>query len=475
MNGPDGDPGADVGEGAIHDMTPSGGGDHAHDLSPDDIAHEAYLYYYPLVVMEHTRQQLCANAMTMGIDLVANPFIHSGNIANAKWRSVARTNIDTLFSSCWLDTGNGAATMTVPESNDAVALESGARFFMYQALDMWSDTFAVLGSRTLGDAGATVQFVPPDRTSDQHRLEPGATASIRTPTRFSWIIGRTYTSNTVDDLAAARRHQAGVGIVYERPPATLLDVDESMSGESPVAIVDSFNAEQFFELADRLHRREGSHATDWSILLRLRRVGLAMSSAFRFAQQPAIVQRALSRAVVAGNGLTRNRDAVSIGSGHWQQFQSGIGTYGNDYLRRAIIARFGLAANPREDAVYISTSRDSRGIALDGRETYHLRFAPDGLPPATYFWSITAYDGDGHFMANEWDKLGVSGRDPLVREGDGSLVVSIGPVPPSQHVANWIPTAAPRVTLTLRLYGPSDDVLSGRWWPPSVVHEFGER
>jgi hypothetical protein len=78
-------------------------------------------------------------------------------------------------------------------------------------------------------------------------------------------------------------------------------------------------------------------------------------------------------------------------------------------------------------------------------------------------------------MANKWNKLSVSSRDPLVRCTDGSLVITFGPTPPAQDEANWIPTVAPRVTLTMRLYGPSDDVLSGRWWPPSVVHGFGDR
>ena len=385
------------------------------------------------------------------------------------------------------ESGEGLA----PHSGDSLAPHSGERYFMYQVLDMWSDTYAVLGSRTLGDAGATVRFVPPShvdegnadesntdvqqRADGQQHLPPGTTASIRTPTRFSWIIGRTYTSNTEDDLLLARRHQAGVGMVYEQLPAGLLDVDESMSGEAPVEIVDAMDAERFFEIADRLHRREGSHASDWSMLLRLRHVGLATSKPFRFAQQPADVQQALTRALVDGSKLTKNLEAVSATSGRWQQFQSGIGTYGNDYLRRAIIARYGLAANPREDAVYISTSHDSTGAPLDGRHSYHLRFAAGDVPPARYFWSITAYDGGGQFMANKWNKLSVSSRDPLVRGVDGSLVISIGPTPPAQEEANWIPTIAPRVTLTMRLYGPSDDVLSGRWWPPSVVYGFGDR
>ena len=44
------------------------------------------------------------------------------------------------------------------------------------------------------------------------------------------------------------------------------------------------------------------------------------------------------------------------------------GTYGNNYRRRAAIARFGLGAVPPEDAVY------SNSMMLDAAGEYDIRF-----------------------------------------------------------------------------------------------------
>ena len=435
----------------------------ADDVDLEVRAAEAYLYYYPLVMMELTRTQLCANALGRGIDLVSEPFIHNRNIANAKWRSVARTNIDTLFSSCWLDTANGPATMTVPAS--------GSRFFMYQVLDMWSDTFAVLGSRTLDNRGTTVRFLPPSNNANSvtPRSSERSTLEIRTPTRFSWIIGRTYASTEPDDLNNARQHQSGVRVTYEQQQSGLHDVDTSAAGEAPVTVADRMSPEEFFELADYLHRREGAHASDWSQLLRLRSLGFGLGEPFSFTSQSREVRQALTSGFVHGLATSRDLATVSKASGQWEQFHSSIGVYGNDYRRRAIVARYGLAANPREDAVYISAHNDDRGLKLHAHERYSLHFTKDQLPPAKFFWSLTAYDAEGQFMDNAWNKYGVRSKDDLQFNRDGSLVITTGPNPPdSTNSANWVPTVGQTFTLTIRLYGPGVDALSGVWQPPQI-------
>lgn len=426
-------------------------------------AAEAYVYFYPLVVMELTRRQLCANALRSGRDLCADPMIRNPNIANAKWRSVARTNIDTLFSSCWLDIEDGPAEMHIPTG--------GSRFFMYQVLDMWSDTFAVLGSRTLGERDVTVRFVPRqfDSRYESQNGNDRSVVEIPTPTRFSWIIGRTFASTDEEDLRLARRHQAGVTVTHEPAPSKLHDVASSDVGVAPIALVDRMTTGEFFEIADRLWRREGAHTTDWSQLLRLGPLGFSLERPFVFSGQSHEVQRTLDEGVQLGAEMSRNRSSIHSRIGQWEQFQTSIGVYGNDYRRRAIVARYGLAANPPEDAVYISTHEDERGGPLKCGERYSIHFPAGGLPPARYFWSITAYDPDGQFMDNKWNRYGLRSKDDLQFETDGSLRIVTGPTPSeSMAESNWIPTVGARFTLTLRMYGPNDDVLSGRWHPPAV-------
>jgi len=68
------------------------------EIKIDEVAVEAYTYLYPLVVMEVTRRQILSlNAAKYGPE---NLFIHNRSMANEKWRSVARTNIDIDEEAC---------------------------------------------------------------------------------------------------------------------------------------------------------------------------------------------------------------------------------------------------------------------------------------------------------------------------------------------------------------------------------------
>ena len=44
---------------------------------------------------------------------------------------------------------------------------------------------------------------------------------------------------------------------------------------------------------------------------------------------------------------------------------------------------------------------------------------------------------------------------------------------PAGREANWLPAPAGEFSLMLRLYLPTDDVLAGRWTPPSIERVEG--
>ena len=64
-------------------------------------------------------------------------------------------NVDTLYSLAFVDLGNGPATVTLPAT--------GKRYFSLHLMDMYTNSFAVLGTRTNGgDGGAFVLVGPRD-------------------------------------------------------------------------------------------------------------------------------------------------------------------------------------------------------------------------------------------------------------------------------------------------------------------------
>ena len=152
-----------------------------------------------------------------------------------------------------------------------------------------------------------------------------------------------------------------------------------------------------------------------------------------------------------------------------------MGVYGNYYLKRAIVAQVGLGANLPEDAIYPLNLGDSEGKPLDGETNYVLHFEKGQTPPVTAFWSITLYDNEGFQVANVLNRFAVSSYMPFKFNGDGSLDLYFQNQSPGKDLeANWLPAPKEAFNLTMRLYGPKSDALTGKWNPPAVkrVHSL---
>jgi hypothetical protein len=147
-----------------------------------------------------------------------------------------------------------------------------------------------------------------------------------------------------------------------------------------------------------------------------------------------------------------------------------MGVYGNYYLKRAIVAQFGLGANLPEDAIYPTNLFDDSGKPLDGANKYALHFDKGRTPPVAAFWSVTLYDNDGFQVANSLNRFALSSWMALKHNADGSLDLYFqNESPGPQKEANWLPAPKSAFNLLLRMYAPSSEALTGRWNPPSVV------
>ena len=148
------------------------------------------------------------------------------------------------------------------------------------------------------------------------------------------------------------------------------------------------------------------------------------------------------------------------------------GVYGNYYLKRAIIAQLGLGANLPEDAIYPVNLADEAGKPLDGAGAYVIHFEKGATPPVNAFWSITLYDPEGYQVANALNRFAVSSWMPFKYDPDGSLDLYFQNASPgADKEANWLPAPKGPFNLTMRLYAPKSDALTGRWNPPPVVKE----
>ena len=86
------------------------------------------------------------------------------------------------------------------------------------------------------------------------------------------------------------------------------------------------------------------------------------------------------------------------------------------------------------------------------------------------FWSVTLYDGEGYQVANSLNRFAVSSWMKFKYDPDGSLDLYVqNESPGADKEANWLPAPKGPFNLTMRLYAPKNDALTGKWTPPPVL------
>ena len=123
-----------------------------------------------------------------------------------------------------------------------------------------------------------------------------------------------------------------------------------------------------------------------------------------------------------------------------------------------------------EDAIYPLNLGDQLGRPLDGTNKYVLHFEKGAAPPVNAFWSVTLYDTQGFQVGNSLNRFAVSSWMPFKYNADGSLDIYFqNETPGPGKEANWLPAPKGPFNLTMRLYAPKSDALTGKWNPPPVV------
>jgi len=354
-----------------------------------------------------------------------------------------------------------------------LSVPAADRYFMLPMLSLWTDVFAVPGTRTTGrNTARDFLMIGPQWHGDV----PADLEVIRSPTRYVWIIGRTQT-NGAADYANVHKVQDSMGLLPLSawgkgtyvPPKGKVDPNIDMKA-APPEVVDRMDAATFFGRFAELLKDNPPNPVDYPIIHRLERVGFKVGHDFNLAEAPANIRQGFERGYVDGKALVlaEGKKAAGIGGKGWI-YTSRSGTYGTDYLYRAAIAQCCVGENLPQDAVYPSLSSDSDGRPLDGNSKYVLRFDKGKLPPMDAFWSVTAYDIEGYFIPNTLKRQAIGDRDNLATNADGSLDLHIqADSPGKEKEANWLPVGKAPFTLLMRLYSPREEFLEGNWVPPAV-------
>jgi hypothetical protein len=428
------------------------------------IGVDAYVYFYPLLSMDLTRKQF--TNVEPGKEFGKGPmnmFVNVPEYPPADFKGVVRSNFDTLYSIAWLDLTREPLVVSAPDTD--------GRYYLLPMLDMWTDIFAAPGWRTTGTSAANFLVTPPGWTGT---LPEGFTR-LAAPTPYLWVIGRTKTDGPAD-YEAVHKIQAGYKVTplslwgKAQEPVTAR-IDPSVDMKTPPKIqVDTMPAAEYFTYAAELLKLHPPHGTDQPIIAQMKRIGIEPGKSFEFEKLDPAVKKALGSAPADAQQLMAWRLAtLALVVNGWSMNTDTMGVYGNYYLKRAIVAQIGLGANLPEDAIYPLNLGDDAGKPLDGANKYTVHFDKGAAPPVDAFWSITLYDHEGFQVANSLNRFAVASWMPFKTNADGSLDLYFqNESPGKDKEANWLSAPKEAFNLTMRLYAPKSDALTGKWSPPAV-------
>jgi len=406
----------------------------------------AFEFAFPIYVVARTR----AKALDAdGRAQTVNTLSHHTTLADHRSRRVTSPNNDTLYSSAWLDLADGPVMLHMPSLPQ--------RYHSAALMDLFTENFAVLGTRANGGVGGQFFIVGPEWSG----TAPASATLIRARTNDVWLLIRVLV-NGPDDLDAARAAQARFR----------LDALGNRGRPIHNAVRKIRDAESFVDVVNEMLARNPASPPRSLRLGRFAAFGIRPGARFRDLP-PA--QQAVWRDSLPGflaELRDQGRGAGASRSG-WSYPRADLGDFGDNDRFRASVALRGLGALPRKEAMYFRAHEDSAGRTLDGRKRYRIRIPPGGLPVHELgFWSLSLYeiapDGRRFFVDNPIGRYSFSNRTPgAERNDDGSLDIVIQHERPTSST-NWLPAPSGRFALIMRVYLPKPELIDQRWMLPDT-------
>jgi hypothetical protein len=231
------------------------------------------------------------------------------------------------------------------------------------------------------------------------------------------------------------------------------------------------SADKYFAYAAELLKVNPPHITDEPILAQMRRIGIVPGESFDFEKLLPAVRKALQSAPATAQALMKWKLPMVA-----RVTNNLVDEHRYDGRLRKLLSQ----ARNRRFGRHRSEPAGGRDLPLQSRrrirpaarrvQQYTMHFEKGATPPARAFWSVTLYDQEGFQVANSLERFAVSSWMPFTYNADGSLDLYLqNESPGKDKEANWLPAPKGSFNLTMRLYAPGLDALTGRWNPPFVV------
>ncbi|PIB55048.1 DUF1254 domain-containing protein [Pseudomonas sp. 2995-1] len=429
------------------------------------IAKEAYLYGYPVVQMYKT---LYTQAVDKGGANFKAPFNRIGNTAQVftpKDTASLTPSPDTAYSFVWMDLRSEPLVLTLPKIEDN-------RYYSVQLIDLYTQNFAYLGTRSTGNNGGHYMIAGPDWKGQQ---PVDVDRVVYSESNIAYALYRTQLFdekdlNKVKQIQNGYKVQSLSSYVKQAAPAKAPKV------EWPKPTATMVEGPQLFRYLNFMLSFAAPQDSEKELLARFARIGIAPGAPFTLNQLTAEQRKALEDGISDARAefaaFKKDRiDTHQVPSGDLFGSRDHLQ---NNYLYRYAGADLGIFGNSSDEAAYLEYVVDSEGKPANGaRHSYTVHFAKDQLPPADAFWSLTLYDAKTKLLVPNHKKrylINSHMLPDLKRDADGGVTLALQHhEPPKAEQSNWLPAPPGPFFAVLRIYLPKPEVGSGQWKLPPLT------
>jgi len=426
--------------------------------SSENLAKQAYTYLFPLIKMDRLKTKQTSQWAPI------NKFHHFRKLLTYKDRFVVSPNNDTLYSAAWIDLSKEPLILHVPDTN--------GRYYVMPFMDGYTNNFKCIGSRTTGTKENYYALVGPYFRGSI----PEGVEIINYPTNIGWIIGRTLVNGEKDIPNVAKiQDEYTLTPLSEYKPGEI-GANDYGNWKPHTPTLPNFNKNPlaFFKKGTELLKDNPVPKNQKRYFSRFKKIGLT-EKGFDEAELSQETKKILVDTITQmPKELKRESKSLADAKiiNNWKLKTGKVGTYGNNFQARAVIATGYIGALVPQEATYPVCYNDSMGNPLVGKNKYVLHFAKDNYPPVKAFWSITLYDAKDFFLVqNPIGRYSIgNGTKGIEKNPDGSLDIYIQHEKPTDlhQLANWLPAPQGNFYLILRMYIPEQKVLEGNYMIPGV-------
>lgn len=431
-------------------------------------ARDAYFWGWTMANIYNRRQKFkdLPEAGLMGGIVPVAPINHLSMLTDyisPGERLVACPNQDVVYGAGSIALDIEPVVLQVPDFKD--------RFWVYQVVDLRSDSFAELG-KMYGSKPGFYLLVGPEWNG---KVPEGITQVFRAKTNTGFVIPRVFQDDTDQDREAIQPFLSGIDMY----PLSQFDGkakqrDWRKSPKFPAQAAGDEETrwvfpEKFFDelpaiLADAkpLPGEEARYAQ--------------LSNLAQIAQRdPQLKQAMIDEAQKTDEEVVKPllqfRNYGQQLPHHWSTINNGA-AFGTDYFLRTAVARSNIFVNKQIETKYFYQDLDQTGQRPNGGQRYSVTFAKDALPPVKGFWSLTLYNQQHFFAENALGRYSLGTKNKALKHNaDGSLTLYVqSESPGADKESNWLP--APKgadFSLYVRAYWPEASAMNGQWTPPAVV------